>query len=303
MTRTAHTLAAWASLAALTAFVLISVDLEKRIGRESQAAAERQMPRVADPVVTTYVRDLGTALARHAGGPDFAYSFHVADARSLNAFALPGGPVWVHRGALAAARSEAEVAGILAHEIAHIAERHAAEQISAQLVTSLGLSLLSALLGNNFGAATTEVAAEALASGVVLKFSRDDEREADAAGAAMMTRAGWDARGLVGFLEVLRAAARRDPSSVEVFFSTHPAPDDRIAALKATLKRPSGTPRDTGRRRRRAPPHEAVRTYASGGHSQAAPRTPLESPCIGGTSRVATVSEKTNWFSQRGTAS
>ena len=244
--------AAWRTLAAvapatlLAGFVLVTVDFETRLGRDSQAAVLRKTPRLHDPVVTGYVRRIGARLARHAGGPPFPYSFDVADVSSLNAFALPGGPVWVHRGALAAARSEAEVAGILAHEIAHVAERHVAEQVSTRVVTSLGLSLLSALLGNGFSATTTQAAAEALAGGVLLKFSRDDEREADAAGAAMMGQAGWDPRGLVGFLEVLRAAARRNPSSVEVFFSTHPAPDDRIEALRALTKSARRGSRDTG---------------------------------------------------------
>ena len=247
MTTALRTLVAILPATMLTGIVLITVDFETRLGRETHAAVARKTRRVTDAVVTGYVREIGTTLASVAGGPRFPYTFDVADDRTLNAFALPGGPVWVHRGALAAARSEAEVAGILAHEIAHIAERHAAEQISTRVVTSLGLSLLSALLGNGFSATATQVAAEALAGGVLLKFSRDDERQADAAGAAMMRKAGWDPRGLIGFLEVLRAQAKRDPSSVEVFFSTHPAPDDRIAALRAmSLNTPRAT-RDTGK--------------------------------------------------------
>ena len=231
----------------LAGLVLITVSFETRLGRETQAAMARETRRLADPVVVGYVREIGAELARHAGGPKFPYSFDIADVRTINAFALPGGPVWVHRGALVAARSEAEVAGILAHEIAHIAERHAAEQISTRIVTSLGLTLLSALLGNDLGASTAQAAAETLAGGVLLKFSRDDEREADAAGAVMMRKAGWDPRGLVGFLEVLRAAGRRDPSSVEVFFSTHPAPEDRIAALAGVARPTAGQARDSGR--------------------------------------------------------
>jgi predicted Zn-dependent protease len=237
MTAALRTLCAVAPAALLSGVVLITVDFETRLGRESQAALVRTTPRVADAAVAGYVRGIGARLATHAGGPPFPYTFDVADVRTLNAFALPGGPVWVHRGALAAARSEAEVAGILAHEIAHIAERHAAERVSTRVVASLSLGLLRALLGNGYSAAATEVAAEAMAGGVLLKFSRDDEREADAAGAAMMRKAGWDPRGLVGFLEVLRVAARRDPSSVEVFFSTHPAPEERIAALRAIAGR------------------------------------------------------------------
>jgi beta-barrel assembly-enhancing protease len=225
-----------APIAALTSFVLISVDLETRIGREAQAALVRKQPRVTDAAVAGYVQAVGRQLAPKAEGPRFPYSFDVADAGEINAFALPGGPVWVHRGALAAARTEAELAGVIAHEIAHIALRHPARQISGQVVSNLGLSLLSALLGNSFSASTTQAAAEVLAGGMFLKFSRDDEREADGAGAALVARAGWDPHGLIGFMEVVRAAAKRDPSAVEVFFSTHPAPEDRIARLHIAVR-------------------------------------------------------------------
>jgi predicted Zn-dependent protease len=247
MTRLSAVLGALAPAAALSGFVIISVDFETRLGRQLQAAVAKDTPRVADAVVVDYVRAIGRALAQHAAGPRFPYSFDVADASAINAFALPGGPVWIHRGALAAARSEAEVAGVLAHEIAHIAERHAARQISGQVVSSLGLGLLGALLGNSLGATLTERAAAAMTDGVFLKFSRDDERAADREGAALMARAGWDPRGLVGFMQVVRSAARRDPGAVETFFSTHPAPAERIAALEAVVRPlPKGS-RETGR--------------------------------------------------------
>lgn len=235
-----------ALMAAASAFVLISVDTEIELGRRAQAETVRQVKRIADPVVTAYVRDVGRALVAEAGGPRFPYSFDVADKTDINAFALPGGPVWVHRGALVTARTEAELAGVLAHEIAHVARRHTAAQASAQIVSHLGFSLLSALLGNTFSASTTEGAAQALAGGVLLKFSRDDERDADASGVAMMARAGWDPRGLAEFLERLSVSRQRQPSAVEVFFSTHPATGERIASLHAAA-RPLARGRRTSR--------------------------------------------------------
>lgn len=238
----------WALLVAGgAAFVLISVKDEIRLGRETQATVRRQTPRVTEPEVASYVREIGRRLTARAGGPEYPYSFDVANYSDLNAFALPGGPVWIHRGALQAARSESELAGVLAHEIAHIAQRHAAEQISGQVVANLGIGLLSALLGNTGGAVTTQAAAELLTGGMFLKFSRDDERDADRVGAQIMARAGWDPRGLLGFMEVLRVAQRRDPSSVDVFFSTHPAPDDRIMRLRTEIASLPRGRRNTGR--------------------------------------------------------
>ena len=116
-----------------------------------------------------------------------------ANYREINAFALPGGPVWMHRGAIAAAANEAQLAAVLAHEVAHISQRHAADQISQQLVANGFIGLLGALLGNDRSAQTAQIGARVLAGGYMLKFSRDDEREADTVGAAIMRRAGWDA--------------------------------------------------------------------------------------------------------------
>ena len=130
------------------------------------------------------MRGSGKALAARATGPAYPYSFSVANYRELNAFALPGGPVWIHRGILHAAANEAQLAGVLAHEIAHIAQRHAADQITKQLVANGFLGLLGAVLGNDPGGArTAQIGARVLAGGYMLKFSRDDEREADRVGA------------------------------------------------------------------------------------------------------------------------
>ena len=104
-----------------------------------------------------------------------------------------------------------------------------------------GLGLLGAVLGNSAGAGAAQMAAGFLANGVFLKFSRDDEREADQVGLQIMRRAGWDPRGMVELFEVLRREAKRDPGSVEVFFSSHPSPQDRIDRLQGAIgSRPTG---------------------------------------------------------------
>jgi predicted Zn-dependent protease len=228
-------------------FSLVSVEQEIEIGRQATAQVRQEMPQVRDAEVVAYIRDIGRRLVRHAPGPKYPYSFDVVDFREINAFALPGGPVWLHRGVLHAAGNESQVAGVLAHEIAHIAQRHAASQLTKATMANWGLGLLGAVLGNSAGAGAAQMAAGFLANGVFLKFSRDDEREADQVGLQILRRAGWDGRGMVELFEVLRREARRDPGSVEVFFSSHPAPQDRITRLQRDIGRTTRGTRDAPR--------------------------------------------------------
>lgn len=217
-------------------FELLSVQDEIQLGRESQQQVRKQVPELSDSAVNVYVREIGRRLAARAGGPKYPYSFSIANYREINAFALPGGPVWIHRGAISAAANEAQLASVLAHEIAHISQRHAADQITKSLVANGFIGLLGAMLGNNRGAEAAQVGARVLAGGYMLKFSRDDEREADDVGAAIMRRAGWDQREMAAFMERLRSEQGRDPGSLEVFLSSHPAPGERAARLRRTLK-------------------------------------------------------------------
>ena len=220
--------------AAAAALVLISVPEEITMGRQAQAAMAARTPRLASAEIQAYVSQIGHRLAAAAGGPGFAYSFDVANLAEVNALALPGGHVWVYRGALAIAHSESELAGVLAHEVAHVVERHPAQQASTAMVAGVGLELLSALLGNTGGAVTSGMAANALTGSVFLSFSREDELVADREGTRILRKAGWDPEGLASFLEAARATARKNPTALDTFFSTHPATDDRIAALRRT---------------------------------------------------------------------
>jgi predicted Zn-dependent protease len=218
------------------AVTLISVEQEVEIGRQAQAQVRKETPELGGEV-QGYVAGVGRALAQRAAGPRYPYSFSIANYREINAFALPGGPVWVHRGALGAAGNEAQLAGVLAHEIAHIAERHAAGQITKALVAEGLLALLGAALGSDGGSRVAQAAGRIFAGGYMLKFSRDDEREADRVGADIMRRAGWDPTGMIEFLDIIRSQQGRDPSQVEVFLSSHPSPASRVAELRRTIRR------------------------------------------------------------------
>lgn len=232
-----------ASVTSGSALALISVNDEIRLGRRAQEQVRQQVPQLNDSQVSSYVASIGRRLAARAGGPRYPYSFSVANYREINAFALPGGPVWIHRGAISAAANEAQLAGVLAHEIAHISQRHAAGQITKSLVANGLIGLLGAVLGNDRGARNAQIGAQILAGGYMLKFSRDDEREADSVGAVIMRRAGWDAREMIAFMEMLRREQGRDPGAVQVFLSSHPAPGERAARLRRTV--PAGGTKDS----------------------------------------------------------
>ena len=231
--------------ASSAAISLISVSDEIKLGREAQNEVKKQVPELTDRAAADYVGSLGRRLAARAPGPRYPYAFSIANHRELNAFALPGGPVWINRGILHDAANESQLAGVIAHEVAHIALRHAADQITKRLVANGLLGLLGAILGNDGGARTAQIGAQILANGYMLKFSRDDEGEADKAGMQIMQRAGWDPRGMPEFMETLRRLQGRDPVSVEVFLSSHPAPGERAAALRRTLGRRASGRRDS----------------------------------------------------------
>jgi predicted Zn-dependent protease len=232
--------------APVAAITLISVDQEVAIGREANAQVRKEVPELRDAAVTAYVRGIVRRLVQVAPGPRYPYTVSVANSRGINAVALPGGPVWINRGVLHAATNESQVAGVLAHEIAHIAQRHAADQLTKAFATNLGLGVLGAFLGNGGGAGAAQAAAGVLANTMFLKFSRDDEREADRVGLQLLVRAGWDGRGMIELFDVLRREQARDPSAVEAFFSSHPAPADRMAALRSQIARSRGGRRDSG---------------------------------------------------------
>ena len=226
-------------------FQLVSVNDEIALGRKTQQQVRQQVPSLRDAQVNRYIDSLGAKIARRAGGPRYPYSFDVANRRDINAFALPGGPVWVHRGLIDAAQNEAQLAGVIAHEVAHIANRHAAAQMTKSTFASVGLGILGAVLGDGRGSHITQLGAGFAANATMMKFSRDHEREADREALRYMKSAGFDPRGMVEFLQMLRSRQGRDPGSVQTFFSSHPAPAERVQRLHQDASRLAGGRRDS----------------------------------------------------------
>lgn len=229
----------------IAGITLVSVEEEIEIGRAAAAQMRTKVPELRDSETSGYVRSIGQRLIAHAPGAKYPYRFTTANLPEINAFSLPGGPIWINRGVLQKAAEESQVAAVLAHEVAHVALRHGADRLTQGMVARWGLGLLGALLGNSVGAGTAQAAAGVLASGVMLTFSRDEERAADLTGLAILTKAGWAGRGMVDLFELLRREAGRDPTSVEAFLSSHPSPQDRIDNLSSHAKRSQQGRRDS----------------------------------------------------------
>jgi hypothetical protein len=173
-------------------------------------------------------------LAAQAPGARYPYAIKAVNDSAINAFSLPGGPMYVNRGLVEAARSEAELAGVLAHEMSHVALRHGTHQASKAYLGQAGLGILGGLLGKNDGNTSQIVnAVGGLGlNAVFLKFGRDAEYQADRLGAEIMAGAGYNPVAMANFFELLRSEQGRDPGKVEQFFSDHPPAADREARIR-----------------------------------------------------------------------
>jgi predicted Zn-dependent protease len=207
-------------------FNLISIEEEWQLGNQLAADIARQVRFNNDPAVNAYVRDMGQRIVRQAAPPfnSLPWDFHVVQDDSINAFAIPGGHVYVNTGLIENADNASELAGVMAHEISHVLARHSTEQLSRQY----GLSVIAgAVLGQNPGQ-LSQIAAQIIAGGALARFSRDAEREADNIGIQAMAAAGYNPNGMASMFEELLEHQQSQPSRVEQFFATHPLTTDRI---------------------------------------------------------------------------
>lgn len=211
-------------------FSLMSEAQEIAMGQQADPEIRKEMGVVSDARLQQYVDGVARRLAASTERPSLPWTFTVVDAAAVNAFALPGGYIYLTRGILAHLNSEAELAGVLGHEIAHVTARHSAAQYSKQTAGSLGL-----LLGQIFVPELQPFGqvAEAGLGMLFLKFGRDDELQADNLGAGYATANGWDPRGVANMLETLgRLSDGPDRKGVPNWLSTHPMPADRVARLE-----------------------------------------------------------------------
>lgn len=212
---------------------LVSEQQELQMGAESDKEIRSQYGIYQDQALESYVTRLGQALVPHSHRPQLPYHFAVIDDPVVNAFAAPGGYIYLTRGILAMAGSEAEIISVLGHEMGHVSAKHSIRQMSKAVLVQLGLGVGS-VLSEDFAkvAGLAGVGAQLL----FLKFSRDDEREADALGLAYARSANYNPSGMVAFFESLeRLGDLSGQGSIPGFLSTHPLTKERIANAKAML--------------------------------------------------------------------
>ena len=197
-----------------------------------------------DANLQRYVNRVGKWLALHSGRPDLPWTFGVIQGDTVNAFALPGGTVFISRGLVNRLSSEAELAGVLGHEIAHVVKKHQLQAIrsnaNSNILASVGQEAAAQgiahrggnYVGQQVGTAMSGVAIDALKNGILVRpLDRSMEYDADRLGVVIAARAGYDPYGLVGALQML-AELKPDQTGPSILFSTHPAPADRIAELE-----------------------------------------------------------------------
>jgi predicted Zn-dependent protease len=211
-------------------FTLVSAGQELQIGREGYPATIAQYGLYDDPRLAAYVDSVGRRVASKSELPTLEWHFTVLDDPVVNAFAMPGGYIYVTRGILAHLNSEAQLAGVLGHEIGHVTARHSAKQITQQQIAGLGLAI-----GGAFSPALQQYsgAAQQALGLLMLKYSRDDETQADALGIRYATAAGYDPREIPGTYATLKRISDRAGSSLPGYLSTHPDPGDREARTSA----------------------------------------------------------------------
>ncbi|MBI2682965.1 MAG: M48 family metalloprotease [Acidobacteriales bacterium] len=207
-------------------FNLFSQDQEIQVGQEEATKIPQQMPLVTDPQINAYVEKLGMKLAAQAPGYKYPYSFKVVNQKEINAFALPGGPIFINLGTIQAADQESQLAGVIGHEIGHVVMRHSTNQATkAQLFGGLA-SILAGKVGGG-GGITGALAQAGISFGLnstFLKFSRDAEKQADLVGAGLIHDAGYNPAGMPAFFHKLEAESGASGSE---FFLSHPNPGNR----------------------------------------------------------------------------
>ena len=205
-----------------------------QLGREAAAEAERQLPILRDDAVTSYIERIGdrlvAAIPNEHRHPEFRYSFKVVNVRDINAFALPGGPMYLNRGMIDGARTEGEMASVMAHELSHVALRHGTAQASKATKYEIGQlagAVLGAIIGGNLGAVVSQGTQFGIGT-AFLRFGREFERQADTLGAQIMARAGYDPREMANMFKTIE---QQGGSGGPEWLKSHPNPANRQAAI------------------------------------------------------------------------
>lgn len=212
----------------------ISQSQEVQLGASSAAQIASQLPLLQDAMTSDYINALGNTLARATDTRGLSWHFTVVNSKEVNAFAVPGGYIYVNRGLIERAENMSQLAGVLGHEIGHVTKRHSVEQMQQAQGANVGVSLLCTLTNVcNNGAAATAINAGGTA--LFAKFSRTDESEADAEGVKTTIKAGINPRGIPDMFRLLLRLRQSNPSSLTAFFATHPLEESRITATESQI--------------------------------------------------------------------
>lgn len=226
------------------------------LGKKAALDAERQLPLCNDAKVDAYLTRLGEKLVEKlpSGGVEYPFEFHCVNDKAVNAFALPGGYVFINRGAIEVADDEAQLAGVMAHELSHVALRHGTNQATKTQAAQAGVGILGAIFGGSTGGALLTELGSFTAGGVLLRYSRAAETQADVMGTQVLYDAGYDPRALAQFFEKLEAETKgKNPPE---FFSDHPNPEHRLERVDEEIDRLGGVPPNA---KRDSPEFEAIK--------------------------------------------
>jgi predicted Zn-dependent protease len=217
-------------------FNLFSPAQDVQVGKENAAQVDKQMPILRDPQLDRYIHDLGRRLASFAPNnrSEYVWQFKVVNSRDINAFALPGGYVYVNRATIEAAANEAQLAGVMAHESGHVVMRHGTHQASQAILARAPLAIVSGILGQS-SSAVSQIAQLGGGLGLnllLLRNSRAMESQADQVGTYILYQAGYDPHAMAQFFETVE---KKYPSQAPQFLSDHPNPGNRIKAVDAEI--------------------------------------------------------------------
>jgi beta-barrel assembly-enhancing protease len=217
----------WIATVALIAGCSVSEDQEVSMGRQDAAQVNSQLPIVTAPPIATYIQTLGESIAKKTTRADLEWHFYVVNSKQVNAFALPGGYIYVNRGLIEDADRLDELTGTLGHEIGHVIERHSVKDMETQQKTNMGLAVVCTLT-NICHSGLAQAAVQVGGTAYFARNSRVDELEADSEAVVNVTRAGYDPRGVPDLFEALLRQREYQPTVVEGWFADHPLEETRI---------------------------------------------------------------------------
>lgn len=221
-------------LVLFTAACGVSTQQEVEMGQQYSAQINAQLPIVQDAEINRYVNVLGDSISRLADDRGIQYSFFIVNASEVNAFAVPGGFIYVNRGLIDRTENLSQLAGVLGHEIGHVVRRHSVKQMEKAQGANIGI-VLGCTLINVCGSQAAQAAIQVGGSALFAKFSRDDEREADVEGVKNVIRAGINPNGIPQMFQILLNERQRSPGSVEGWFASHPGEEERIQETQAMI--------------------------------------------------------------------